>query len=113
MEIQTTPNFIYLYQYPIYGVTAMPSAIKAINPTKDTNNPETIKSAKPYDFYHENVILEVTANYIGKKSLVELMKDIIKRDFELFCNEMDREEMLDTSQDVDGITDPICSQSPI
>ena len=76
----------------------MPSAIKAINPTKEIENPENYKTAKPYDFYHENVIIEVTARYTGKKSLIDVIKAAIKRDFELFCDEADKENLSDASQ---------------
>ena len=47
-----------------------------------------IKTSDTYEFAHEHGIIEITANYIGKDSLIDVVKAAIKRDFDLLYDEI-------------------------
>jgi len=50
--------------------------------------PDDVKKSDTYEFAHENGIIELTAKYIGKNSLIDVIKAAIKRDFDLLYEEL-------------------------
>jgi len=57
--------------------------------------PDDVKKSDTYEFAHENGIIELTAKYIGKDSLIDVIKVAIKRDFDLLREELNPVNPLD------------------
>ena len=49
---------------------------------------DAIKTSDTYEFAHEHGIIEITANYIGKDSIIDVVKAAIKRDFDLLYDDI-------------------------